>query len=390
MNIVWFSEIKWDYLRTRKQQIIKRKPADMEVLYLEPYARKRDNNFHISRDEGIYRATVPFIKSPPTYLYKKLLSLKTVRKAVDRGAAGRVRRLCREVSFAEGDERAFILSNIYAIGAAHDLPRKCLLYDCNDAHDSFPGMPAWTGDYFKRTCSSADFVTVSSSILAEKVRAIRHDDNIEMIGNGVEYEHFARRFPRPPNGRRRRHFTLGYVGAVAPWIDFDLLKRLAADHADWRLVITGPVLGGSGCELDELKKLPNVSCRGPVPYEQLPEIMESFDIGLIPFRFTDLTKGVNPNKLYEYFAAGLPVVATGFSPEVKAHPRAAFTADDYSGFSNACEKAEAALRDASEAAIMRKEAESAARKNDWIEVAAAFWDRMRKLMKGDGRSGRVL
>ena len=45
MKIVFFSEIKWHYLRTRKQQLVRRFPAEWKILFLEPYAAGRANSF---------------------------------------------------------------------------------------------------------------------------------------------------------------------------------------------------------------------------------------------------------------------------------------------------------------------------------------------------------
>jgi len=67
IDVVWFAEIKWDYLRTRKQQLIRRKPDDIRLLYLEPYVRGRDNLGLRAVDDAtsMWCATVPFVKAVP-------------------------------------------------------------------------------------------------------------------------------------------------------------------------------------------------------------------------------------------------------------------------------------------------------------------------------------
>lgn len=52
---------------------------------------------------------------------------------------------------------------------------------------------------------------------------------------------------------------------------------------------------------------------GKRPYSEIPNYMQSANVGWIPFdvkNYPDLIHNVNPLKLYEYMAAGLPVVAT--------------------------------------------------------------------------------
>ena len=90
MQIVWFSEIKWDYLKTRKQQIISRKPADVRLLYLEPYVKGRRNQFRVRTEGDIFVVTVPFIKSAPFFPFRAILDRYTARKAVDRVARWRL------------------------------------------------------------------------------------------------------------------------------------------------------------------------------------------------------------------------------------------------------------------------------------------------------------
>ena len=60
MNIVWFSEIKWNYLKTRKQQLITRKPSGVDLVYLEPFVRSSRNPYRLRREGEIRCAMVPF------------------------------------------------------------------------------------------------------------------------------------------------------------------------------------------------------------------------------------------------------------------------------------------------------------------------------------------
>jgi glycosyltransferase involved in cell wall biosynthesis len=54
---------------------------------------------------------------------------------------------------------------------------------------------------------------------------------------------------------------------------------------------------------------------GPVPYADVPGIVAAFDVGLIPYVSNAYTRSCFPLKLYEYLAAGKPVVASGL-PEL--------------------------------------------------------------------------
>jgi glycosyltransferase involved in cell wall biosynthesis len=54
----------------------------------------------------------------------------------------------------------------------------------------------------------------------------------------------------------------------------------------------------------------NVHLLGARRYSELPDVLRGADAGLIPYARNTLTDGIFPMKVYEYLAAGLPVVAT--------------------------------------------------------------------------------
>jgi glycosyltransferase involved in cell wall biosynthesis len=64
--------------------------------------------------------------------------------------------------------------------------------------------------------------------------------------------------------------------------------------------------------------MPNIHFLGARSYRDLPAYCAHIDAGLIPFKLNELTMSVNPIKLREYLAAGLPVASTPL-PEVKPY-----------------------------------------------------------------------
>ncbi len=379
MDVIWFAEIKWDYLKTRKQQLIARKPSDIRLLYLEPYVKGRPNRFSLRQEGEIRCATVPFVKSVPSGLARRALDFQLARYTLDRIAYSRIKRLVARLDFNERD-LGLILSNIYAIRIASKFSRRFLLYDCNDAHASFPGLPVWSRVYFEEVCRKADGVYASSRALVRSVAEARGTtDGIEYLGNGVDFERFQAdeaEKARPPKPGPMR---FAYIGAIAPWVDFESFKALARRHPEWEIVLVGPVLHGAEQDLVDLTSLSNVSRLEAVPYETIPDVLRRFDAGLIPFRYSALTRGVNPNKLYEYLAAGLPVIATRFSEEVQLHPHVVRAAEPGEAFVTACEETVHALSDGPYNE-MRDAAKRVAREYDWGNIADLFWNRVKKMM----------
>jgi len=380
MDIVWFAEIKWDYLKTRKQQIITRKPDDIRLLFIEPYVKGRENRFTVYSRGDILCVTVPSVKSVPPGMLRRCLESGTIRSWIDRYAILRTGRILKKLRFDRA-KPGCILSNIHAIRVALHTPRKFLLYDCNDAHAAFPGMPDWSRLYFEETCRRADTVFVSSHTLAEGiVRARGHAEGVEYIGNGVDFERFRADDPPVPSAAPPGKIRVGYLGAIAPWFDFDSLALLADRRPEWSIVLVGPVLGEAQEELDSLTRLPNVTHRDAVPHEKVPSVLREFSVAVIPFRYGELTRGVNPNKLYEYLAVGLPVVATRFCREVDMFPDVVRTAEPGEPFVRACEESVALLSDSSRTA-MRAQAIRIAKEHDWDGIAGKFWSSVRHMME---------
>src|SRR5581483_3002971 len=95
-------------------------------------------------------------------------------------------------------------------------------------------------------------------------------------------------------------------GAIASWVDVELMDEVARRMPKASFIWIGP----NGATT--IKPRPNVHVLGPRPYAALPGYLQHCDIGVIPFnreRHPRLVDSIHPLKLYDYLAAGLPVVA---------------------------------------------------------------------------------
>jgi glycosyltransferase involved in cell wall biosynthesis len=105
---------------------------------------------------------------------------------------------------------------------------------------------------------------------------------------------------------------------VYAWLDFVLLEFLCLHAPELEVVVIGHDHPVTRTALRALSRFPNFSFLGLRPYAAVPAYLHAFDAGIIPFLRSPLTEGVNPVKLYEYSAAGLPIVATNFSSDLDA------------------------------------------------------------------------
>jgi glycosyltransferase involved in cell wall biosynthesis len=125
----------------------------------------------------------------------------------------------------------------------------------------------------------------------------------------VTFEDFRHVVDLRPVGKDR--LVLGYVGAVDNWFDQSLVKGLHDQLTDWEIHIVGPLR----VDTTMLSSLPRVKFFGRVPYDELPRYLAQFDVAMIPFVINPLIEATSPIKLFEYLAAGVPVVSTPM-PEV--------------------------------------------------------------------------
>ncbi len=127
------------------------------------------------------------------------------------------------------------------------------------------------------------------------------------LPQGVDTDHFGSVPSNPPGTK-----TLGFFGLLAEWVDFDLIVSVASQLTDWTLEFVGP----TRFVPESIRDAPNIRLMPPVPYSQLPGRLLAWDAAWIPFNVDELTIGVNPLKLREYLAAGLPTLCTAL-PEAR-------------------------------------------------------------------------
>ena len=193
------------------------------------------------------------------------------------------------------------------------LPRHMLISSCVDRWSAFEGFDATTMERGERElCESADLVIASAADLAE--RCARFSKNVHYVPHGVDFEHFASALsdgPLPADLAAIPEPRIGFFGLIHEWVDVELIGRLAEV-----LPYSFVVIGSAKTDMSALEGKPNVHVLGRRPYAELPAYSRGFHASIVPFRMTELTHSVNPIKLREYAAAGLPIVSSPL-PEVR-------------------------------------------------------------------------
>lgn len=101
---------------------------------------------------------------------------------------------------------------------------------------------------------------------------------------------------------------VGYYGALAHWLDYNLISNFAKKNKDLNVVLIGVNYQHALEKLDQ--RIKNIHYLGPKKYDELPLYSAKFDCAIIPFQTGQIAKGTSPVKLFEYMAMGLPTVGT--------------------------------------------------------------------------------
>ena len=131
------------------------------------------------------------------------------------------------------------------------------------------------------------------------LNATDYDNMSRACGDGLEIPQALKTLSRP---------LIGYIGwIVAVRMDIEILKYIAKQHQESTVVLVGPV-GQRFIKL--FNGIENIKFIPPVDYKEIPRYLKFFDVCLIPHQVNDHTKGNNPIKVFDYLAAGKPVVST--------------------------------------------------------------------------------
>ncbi|WP_343313821.1 glycosyltransferase [Brucella sp. BE17] len=128
------------------------------------------------------------------------------------------------------------------------------------------------------------------------------------LPNGVNTSLYEKPYAEPPELNHIAKPRIIYSGTLGPWLDVAAIRAAAAALPDKQFVL----LGKATMNHPELQGLSNIHFIGTVPHFRVPEFLQHSQVGIIPFDMlnqAEFVKAINPLKLYEYCAAGLPVVS---------------------------------------------------------------------------------
>jgi teichuronic acid biosynthesis glycosyltransferase TuaH len=152
-----------------------------------------------------------------------------------------------------------------------------------------------------------------AAVSAEIIDRIAPRGPAAVVPNGVEPSEWLGRRPAAPGwfdaipGPRAV-----YVGTLDSRLDVPGIVDLATRRPELQVVLLGP-LPDPGY-IEELRPLRNVHVHPSVARAELVATLRNAELCLLAHRRTPLTEAMSPLKIYEYLAAGLPVISVDLPP----------------------------------------------------------------------------
>jgi glycosyltransferase involved in cell wall biosynthesis len=324
VTLIFFSDIPWDSLYQRPQHLATRLSHEAQVLWIEP-ATLGSRVIISPREEipGVFRMTLPEIplNARNTWI-RRLASIAgrigPLRSAVRALQRALLRRGLRQV-LPSGGGTACLVQNFRFMHLTGMMKSRAVVFDYIDDAFGFADFPDHVRREWRATIQHADAVSVTSPTLRHRVLDVSPRE-VRIVPNGVEFERFAHpaTTARPADLPGDGLPVVGYAGSIYPWLDFGLLEHAIGALGEFRFVFIGHIHPSVAARVARLGRFRNFSYLGLKPYAEVPAYVRRFAAGVIPFRRTLLTEAVNPVKLYEYCAAGVPTVVTDFSDDMRS------------------------------------------------------------------------
>lgn len=317
-------------------------------------------------------AMLPINWLNPGAIYEKMLS-RNNRKLLN---------CIKKALILDGHKTCILLNSfnpLYLQELPESFPAKSLVYQSRDNIRALEPYLRKHGSYLEIRCiQNADFSIATSLQLTKDLTALSGKE-VQYFPNAADIPLFETAYNSkldiPNDIKRIPRPIIGYTGNICHRLDYEIIQRVATEHADKSIVLVGPRNHYGHTDID-LDHIPNLYFTGPKSIKELPSYLQHFDVLILPFLCNELTKSIYPLKINEYLASGKPVISTAFSEDILAFKDVVYLSNTSKEFS---QNISLALQEniPDKSAARHKAASS----NSWDARVERFWDLITKSSK---------
>ncbi len=294
-RLLYVTHVDWGHIRQRPHHLAVGLAPYFDVTVAFPVSRHRSRTV-ANTHPGIRLA--PVIRTPGSYRSATLL----------RTANAIVAMQVRFIAQRHPPDSVLVTAPECFSWLSESLRSKVLGYDCMDDALAFaqePAVRALKANWERALLARADFVACSSELLLDRcAERGASRDRLSVVRNG--WDPIA--FPVQPSRAvpAAGPLTLGFFGTLGEWLDFATLETLVRTFPELTIRLIGPNPSGYASPHPRLVLEPQVE------HASLAQAVRDVDALLLPFRVTELTRAIDPVKLYEYVALGRPILAVRY------------------------------------------------------------------------------
>ena len=320
MKIIWLSEIKWSYLRTRKQHILSNFDNTDEILFVEPLSFNLKNKFHISIEKNIKYVTIPQVQNSDIVFINYLINFLPFKWLLKKISKFLINNILRKIDFKPD---ILITSNVFWIDYLIEIKNRLglkIIYDCNDNPLAFPNSSN-KETYFIKTLKYSDKIIIPFKSYINFIPKQYHS-KIEIISNGVDSKLILsdNKEQKTANSyveKLKDKDIVMFIGSIDTRLDFDLIEKVVCDLSKMHFLFIGDIKRQVEKSFKQITKFKNVYHINSINYNQIGQYLNYAKVCIIPFKRNNLSKFILPNKIFEYSILEKPFILTNFNFELK-------------------------------------------------------------------------
>jgi glycosyltransferase involved in cell wall biosynthesis len=328
-DIICISWLVWDSIPLVMHEMMKRLARNNRVLFVDPPVAYSNLAIHPSLWRSHWNKTRLWIRGARKAL-ENLYVYYPPPLVVQYGHLGMVDRFNQAITAHAIQKVASQLRirrpilwifHPYAVSPRGQFNEKIVIYDCNDDiafffSQMFPWKRKKLATMEEALTRHADVVFATSTNLFRTRRS--QNANTHYCPSGVDFDNFHRALSPsisiPSDLESIPKPIIGFVGGMTnSKMNWEYIKEAACQNRARSFVFIGPCVDTPP---EEITRQENIFFLGSRDPESLPGYIKAFDLCIIPYKGEDFLKNCFPTKVFEYLAAGKPVLSS-YIPALK-------------------------------------------------------------------------